>query len=99
MTWPQYRRRVCTLDGEPVRLSPSQAEVLSVLLMRHGSAVPISDLVDVLYPNPDKAPEWEIHTIHELVRQLRRRAPGVVRTEPGGYSIPLPGQFPLAKAA
>jgi DNA-binding response OmpR family regulator len=89
MTWPQYRRGCCVADSEQVYLSPTQTEILAVLLLRRGRLVAREELWELVWPDPDEAPD--IKNIDVQVCKLRQRIGGVIETEWGrGYRIPLP---------
>jgi DNA-binding response OmpR family regulator len=73
MTWPQYRRHECTIDGVTVRLRPQQAELLSVLLV--GSPVGFlhaDALIEGVWPDPDREPDTAENCIAVYIGQLRR---------------------------
>jgi DNA-binding response OmpR family regulator len=90
MTWPQYRRGCCLLDGEQVYLTPTQTEIIAVLLVRRGCVIEREDLWEWVWPNPDAAPDMK--NIDVQVCKLRQRLGGVIENEWGrGYRIPLPG--------
>ncbi|HEX5200500.1 MAG TPA: BTAD domain-containing putative transcriptional regulator, partial [Actinoplanes sp.] len=61
--------------GEPVRLGPQQAALLSVLVIEAGHAVPATRLVDLLWAEP--SPAGGMATLRSHVANLRRLlAPG-----------------------
>src|SRR5690606_34963776 len=57
----------------------------------NGGTVTSRVLVDALWP--DEAPENPASALHSLVSRLRRAlpTPGVLRSEPAGYRLDLPG--------
>lgn len=100
MTWPQYQRSECSVDGEVVLLSPTQVAILSALLMRRGDVLSAQDLIEQAYPDPNDAPAWEGSALKAHMCHLRRRIGDAVRTECGrGYFVPLPDQPTMADAA
>jgi len=101
MTWPDYRRRQCRVDGWPVSLSPAMTEILSMLLMRRGQVVSTGEIIDALWPDPDTSPDDGISVLKVQICKLRQRIGGVIATRPQhGYIIDLPhAGAPLALAA
>lgn len=90
MTWPQYQRGCCVADGDQVYLTPTQTEILSLLLIRRGHVVSRDELWEMVWPDPDLAPD--IKNIDVQVCKLRQRLGGVIENEWGrGYRVPLPG--------
>lgn len=88
MTWPQYLRRECTFNGDVIKLGRVQTEILSTLLMRSPAPVSASDLIEAVYPNPDKEPDWADSCIKVLVHRVRKKLPGVIEVRYGmGYTI------------
>jgi DNA-binding winged helix-turn-helix (wHTH) protein len=57
MTWPQYRRCECMIEGFVVRLTRREADALSTLLMRLPGVVSLSDLIGSIFPDPDDEPD------------------------------------------
>lgn len=101
MTWPQYLRRECSYCGHRVHLTPSQAKMLSVLLIRRGFVVDREALIDAIYPDPFAAPERDEDCMAVLLGLLRRKLPGLIHLEYGrGYYILKPRHaFEFARAA
>lgn len=71
MTWPQYLRGECSVSGI-VKLSPMEADVLLALLVRYPEPVPVGDLIECCYPDPDAEPDWAEGNIHAAIARLRR---------------------------
>lgn len=78
MTWPQYKRRECTFEGLVVRLTPTECELLSTLLVRRGRVVSYGDIIEALWPDPECEPDWSRNEISQYRRMLRRKLPGVI---------------------
>ena len=96
MTWPQYQRGSCTVDGEEVYLGPLEAQILSILLIRRGHCVTKEEMFDQLWPDVDTAPMPKTVDVH--ICKLRRKVPGVVETVWGrGFIIYRPGDPPMAR--
>lgn len=85
MTWPQFKRRECTITA---RLSGRETAVLSTLLMHHPEPVKIDDLIEVVWPDPDVEPEWAKSQIYLVIKRLRAKI-GVKRilTDSIGYRL------------
>lgn len=72
MTWPQYKRHECQIGDFIVRLSPMQAEVLLVLLLRYPDPVSRGDLIEAIWPD-DNEPDTSHHCIQYHLQRLRAR--------------------------
>lgn len=97
MTVPQMRRCECTHYGRVVRLTHRECEVLTILLLRRGTPVSTTELIEAIYPNPDSEPDYGVSTIGAFLCRLRRKMPGLIETNwCWGYSIRRPA---LAQAA
>lgn len=73
MTWPQYRRRQCSVGNWIVKLSPTETELLSTLLIRYPNPVTITELVEAVYPDPDAEPEYpEVHIVQRMCTSRAR---------------------------
>jgi hypothetical protein len=73
MTWPQYLRRECRIGDFLIPLSPIETELLLVLLVRYPAPVTVGELIDAIYPDPDREPEFADDQIRQSVRRLARR--------------------------
>ncbi len=73
MTWPQYQRRECQVGDFVLPLSPREAEVLLVLLMRYPRETELATLIGALWPLPDDEPEYAETSIYKAIMSLRRR--------------------------
>lgn len=62
-----------TRNWNGVRLSPTEADLLFVLFVNSDRYVPIMDIADHLWPDPDAAPETEELNIKQHVCSLRRK--------------------------
>ncbi len=86
-------RRELSVNGEALHLSPNEFRVLQVLLLRKGSLVRKSALLDALYSDPDDS---EIKSLDVLMHRLRKRltaagADGLITTVWGsGYIVREP---------
>ena len=78
MTWPQYERKDCSFRGQVIRLTTTECEIVSTLLMRRGQAVPYEDIIGALWPNPDLEPDYAYNIIMQYRRKLTRKLPGVI---------------------
>jgi DNA-binding response OmpR family regulator len=80
MTWPQYRRRQCTVGDFTIDLSPLETELLSTLLIRYPAPMRVGELIEVVYPNPDAEPDWAASVITKALRSLAHKV-GAFRLE------------------
>jgi DNA-binding response OmpR family regulator len=89
MTWPQYRRRECTVCGFLVRLSALEVEALLVLLLRYPCAVSTADLIEAVHPDPDREPELAEDSIFQTIHRLRAKIGGfhIHRRNGFGYEL------------
>jgi two-component system cell cycle response regulator CtrA len=62
--------RLAQVNGQDLRLSPTEFRVLQLLLLRKGALVTKTALMDALYNDPD---EPEIKSIDVLMHRLRKR--------------------------
>lgn len=93
MTWPQYQRGECTVDGRPIFMPRLRTEILSTLLMRRGCVVSCYELSDLCWPDPDDMPDRPEDNVKVHVCKLRTQMPDVIETVWGrGYRIPLPDE-------
>lgn len=65
--------RLARVNGQDLRLSPTEFRVLQLLLLRKGALVTKTSLMDALYNDPD---EPEIKSIDVLMHRLRKRLAG-----------------------
>jgi hypothetical protein len=92
MTWPQYRRRQCTLDGKAVALTPTEADIVAVLLMNRGKVVTKLDLFEAVWGDAD----IDMKIVDVYACRMRAKLPGVIEGvrqsrgvwDSGGLSIP-----------
>ncbi|XVV09612.1 BTAD domain-containing putative transcriptional regulator [Actinoplanes sp. CA-131856] len=76
--------RVAALTGAPQRI------LLARLALAGGRVVPVGELIEALWE--DEPPGNAVGNLHSYVSRLRRHAGGdVIRREPGGYRLVLPG--------
>lgn len=90
MTMPQYRRRECTYRGQTVKLTPTETEIVSTLLVLRGRHVPFNDLIEILWPNPDEEPDYAYNTINKFLTFLRRKLPGAFAKTRWAYGPMIP---------
>jgi hypothetical protein len=75
MTWPGYLRHEVIVDGVIHRLTPKLAELAFLLLVRRGHFVPMNDIVEFLWPDPDLEPDFSEDVIRTYASRLRRVLP------------------------
>ena len=98
MTWPQLRRGECTYQGQRVRLTRMECEVLSVLLMHRGRRVGLTMLIEAIYPDPDLEPDFAARCIMSILWRTRQKVPGAIKSTHGwGWEVGLP--VPMSMAA
>lgn len=78
MTMPQYRRRECTYRGQTVKLTPTETEIVSTLLVLRGRCISREDLLVILWPNPDEEPDWASNMISVYLCRLKEKLPGLI---------------------
>lgn len=99
MTWPQYRRGECTVDGFVVRIGRYAADVLFMLMVHYPNPVTTRALVAFLWPEPDDEPEYVESFVTQVVMRLRRQIGAFrIMTRLGfGYCWRrMPGEFARA---
>lgn len=72
MTWPQYKRGLCLVNGVRVRLSERQALVLAIVMMRH-DGVTHGELIEAIWPDPDDEPGNPSAGVDRAIYLLRRK--------------------------
>jgi DNA-binding SARP family transcriptional activator len=84
-------------DGTDLDLgSPQQRAVAAVLVLRHGRAVSMDDLVGALWESPPRRPEPVVRTYIWRLRHLLE--PGHTQGEPWGLLQSVPGGYSLRLA-
>ena len=100
MTWHDYLARTVHISGTPYNLTGREADILAVLLMRRGHAVPMADIISFIWPNPDDEPEWAESSLITILCRLRGRIPPIIHTHWGrGFLIHLPRPSPAPPLA
>ena len=93
MTWPMMRRQEVQIT---VHLSRHETEIAAALLINRPRPLSLSDLIEVLWPDPWKRPEpdYAAQNVQGIIRELRRKGV-LVRTSQRvgeGYYLPLPNK-------
>lgn len=88
MTWAQYRRHECSVDGKPYRLTPQEGEILSHLLAS-GPIRPLGfdDFAEVLWPGEREEPFHADRLIRVVISRLRRIGIMIESRNRFGYRI------------
>ena len=73
MTWPEYQRQECRVSGFRIHLSPTEAEILLVMLMRYPRPTDIVTLIEAVWPLPDDEPEAAYPVIYQSLHNLRAK--------------------------
>ena len=100
MTVPQSTRFEATIDGVVRTMPPQCHSVLITLLMRRGCLVSVGELIEELWPNPDREGEWAEFHVRVLISKLRSLGVDVVTCGQRSWMIERPGremlgEFPL----
>lgn len=75
MTWANYISRTLIVDGVRHRLTPRLADLAFILLARRGHFVPMPDVIEFLWPDPDEEPDFSEDVVRTYVSRLRRILP------------------------
>lgn len=92
MTWPQYQRQSCTVNGNVIHLPRGPLEILSTLLIWRGHYVSPNTLIGSVWPDPDKEPGQPIGVVETYIATLRRilGKNAILNLHGWGWMIPLP---------
>jgi hypothetical protein len=89
MTWPQYQRRQCSVDGARVALEGTWADVLFALLVNDpGKFMCMSSLIEAVYPDPDLEPDYAANVIFVAFYELRKLGIALENNWGVGWRIP-----------
>jgi DNA-binding response OmpR family regulator len=89
MTLPQYYRRQCLVDGRVVRLTPSQTELIALLLASDPEfTFDIPSLIEALWPDPDLQPLTASEIIPVQISKLRAQGIRIKNEWGRGFRIP-----------
>lgn len=73
MTWPMFKRCECKIDGVTLTLGYVSFAIVTYLLFSNPNRfVSPTELIDEIWPNPDKAPVDENNTLKVLICRLRK---------------------------
>jgi DNA-binding SARP family transcriptional activator len=102
LTWHSYNRREIVVDSVPHRLTPKLIELAFILMARRGRSIPMPEIIEFLWPDPNEEPDFAEDVIRTYVSRLRRILPaGAIvtrqctcsnRMDPGFF---LPGSLRL----
>jgi hypothetical protein len=88
MTFPQSMRDQCSVGDKVIQLSPTEARVLELLLLRGaGRFTAYSELIDMLWPNPDFEPEDVRNYLKVYVCKLRSKGIAINTWQGNGIGI------------
>lgn len=74
-----------------MHLTPKEGDTLAALLMNRGRLLSRTNLIEAVYPDPDKEPDWAMTLITIVITRLRRKLPDLIQTECSrGYYIERP---------
>jgi DNA-binding response OmpR family regulator len=94
-TWyqTQQRWRRCLVGGELRRLSPMQSDLLALLLIASPArGMQTHEIIEALWPNPDRAPDFGDENIRVHIAALRRAGVLVENWFGSSYRIPIEGR-------
>jgi DNA-binding winged helix-turn-helix (wHTH) protein len=90
MTWAQFTRHECSLDGLAVRLEKREADLLAVLLVSPPDRfLSRGALIDALWPDPDDEPRNPTRCIYTWLCRLGRHGVAIERDFGNGWRIPV----------
>jgi DNA-binding response OmpR family regulator len=89
MTFRQYRRNRCIIDGRSVSLTPMFAETLATLLAAGPRFVSRSELIENLWDNPEDEPASAWQMIDRCILGLRRSGVVIETHWKEGWRVPL----------
>jgi DNA-binding response OmpR family regulator len=69
LIWPEY---VVQTGGREVRLSRKRGEILTILLMRPGRYCPPNEMIELIYPDPDREPDWAYGALKVHIFRMRQ---------------------------
>ncbi len=71
MTWPQYLRGECRVDGRVLKLQGRMmVDALAILLMRYPAPVHRDEFIEAFYPDPDKEPDCALQVVYRVIQRL-----------------------------
>ena len=80
MTWQMYLVGICSYRGRLVQLTRMEAEIVATLLIRRGRRMTIPEIIEAVYPDPDREPDTAYNCVAVLLSRVRRKMPGLVET-------------------
>jgi DNA-binding response OmpR family regulator len=72
MTVPQYARREATIDGQRVFMTPAERDLLALLLIRGPRLTTREQMIEWLWPDPDREPETAQNGVEVRLSRLRK---------------------------
>ena len=89
MTFPQYLRHECTVDGRIVRMRGLWAEALASLLVSHPARfVSRAEMIEAIWPNPDFEPDYASVMVDMCIHGLRRLGVAIEHDWGFGWRVP-----------
>lgn len=92
MTWPQYQRRQCSVTAV---LSPQESELLSTLLVRYPQSVPVEQLIEAVWPDPEREADYARVRVRAIIGNLGRKI-GMGRIDHDGFGYCLIQNGPVS---
>lgn len=87
-TFAQSQRNECEIGG-CVSLTPTESRLLGILLVSHPVYhVSEAELIDLLWPNPDAAPDAEAVCLQTNLQHLRKAGVPIANRHGFGWRIP-----------
>ena len=88
MTWPMMKRKQISIDGKIVKLSYWKTVIVVTLLLRRKKITSVEMLIAILYPDPDREPDWGENMVRKHVCEIRRKGLNIITVPYQGYYLP-----------
>lgn len=89
MTYPEYLRRECRVDGHRLRMRPTDTEFLALLLVASPhKVVEHATIIEALWPDPDTQALTANKLVSIVITRLRKAGVPIKNVWGRGYLIP-----------
>lgn len=65
-------------NGDKIHISRMEAIILGTLLDYQGQVFTAAQLIEIIYPDPNKQPSSALTSLYARISELRRRFPGLI---------------------